>query len=97
MKFRTNGFEERAVLGCCAVWVVNGLPQFRINLPRSSSDYERYESIHGLITLKKQAVCFFETSEVNYPTTWCKNPKELLLYYKNRFAANKSLSALYYF
>jgi hypothetical protein len=53
------------------MWVVNGLPQFRINLLHSSPDYERYESIDGLMKLKKEAVCSFEISEINYPTTRC--------------------------
>jgi hypothetical protein len=33
-----------------------------------------YESVNWLITLRTKAVHFFNTSDRNYPTTWCYNP-----------------------
>jgi len=73
--FERKVVAERAVLGSCAVCVGSGLPQFRRNLTPSSSSYEDYDTIHGLINLKKQAVRSFETSKVNYPTARCKTQK----------------------
>jgi hypothetical protein len=62
--------EELDLLGCCAMWLGNFTlcyeETYRLHL-------QGYEEIHGFITQMK-ALRPFETSESNYPTTWCKNP-----------------------
>jgi hypothetical protein len=47
------------------------------------------EEIHRFITQTIKAVRPFDTPESNYPTTWCKNPDDLLPQYENRSATNK--------
>jgi len=48
-----------------------------------------HESIQAFTTLRTKAVQSFHISEENYTTTWCNNPKDLLLHYEIRFAASK--------
>jgi hypothetical protein len=86
--------EETGLLGCCTVGAGNGFPKYLRNLPPLSSGYEHYESIPGLLSLKKQAACSYETSAVNYPTT---RRKKLHPHYKDSFVTKRSPPALYHF
>ena len=70
--FRHVIVEEACLLGCCALWSGNLFSTFRINRLHSQG----YESA-GIITLRMEAVRFFETSGISYQTTRRNNPEDL--------------------
>jgi len=64
--------EEPGLLSCCALWWVSFSRRFeetcRLNLPR-------YESIHGIVTLKMRALPTLDNSGSNHSTTQINNPE----------------------
>jgi len=81
--------EELGRLSCCALWWVSFPRRFeetcRLNLAR-------YESIHGLVTLKMRALRTLDTSGSNHSTTQLSNPEAQFRITKTSVQALKCLS-----
>lgn len=77
--------EEEGLVDCCAVWLLNCFPTFRL---------QGYESIQGLITPNDKGSTSLRNVGKQLPTHTVQRPRRLFLNEKTSLQLTKSFSAV---